>query len=49
MPSLLFVPAMTYAPGSKTAFVFIDNGFEIGRVPPWAMKVVLDEDRIMSL
>ena len=36
-------------PVYETAFVFIDNGFEIGRVPPWAMKVVLDEDRIMSL
>ena len=36
------------APSYDTAFVFIENMFSDESVPPWAMKVVLEEEQIME-
>lgn len=36
------------APPYDTAFVFIENMFSDESVPPWAMKVVLEEEQIME-
>lgn len=36
-------------PEYETAFVFVNDGTTDVRVPPWAMKVVLDEDKILTL
>ncbi len=36
-------------PEYETAFVFVNDGSTDVRVPPWAMKVVLDEDKILTL
>ncbi len=33
-------------PGYRTAFVFLESGYDIPEVPPWAMKVVLDPDEL---
>ena len=35
-------------PSYDTAFVFIENMFSDESVPPWAMKVVLEEEQIME-
>ena len=37
------------APQYETAFVFIDDGGRTITVPPWAMKVVMDEEEIYGL
>ncbi len=34
------------APDYETAFVFVEDGFKIPEVPPWAIKLVLREDEI---
>ncbi|MFR9068306.1 MAG: hypothetical protein ACLVJH_17010 [Faecalibacterium prausnitzii] len=31
-------------PAYDTAFLFLGDGFDDANVPPWAMKVVLDEE-----
>ena len=36
------------APSYDTAFVFIENMFSDESVPPWAMKVVLEEEQLME-
>jgi len=36
-------------PPFDTAFVFIENEGQPRLVPPWAMKVVLDEDQVRAL
>ena len=36
-------------PKYETAFVFVDSNGESFHVPPWAMKVVIDEDEIFEL
>ena len=36
-------------PAYDTAFVFMDGKGALRRVPPWAMKVVVDEERIQRL
>ena len=36
-------------PGYETAFVFVDESQKDRKVPPWAMKVVMDEDQILEL
>ena len=36
-------------PPYDTAFVFIENEGQTRLVPPWAMKVVLDEDQVRAL
>ena len=33
-----------YKPKYETAFVFIDNEYNIPDVPPWAIKLVLTEE-----
>lgn len=33
-------------PDYKTVFVFVDTGMATPNVPPWAMKVVLEEERL---
>ncbi len=33
-------------PNYETAFVFVDDGFKIPEVPPWAIKLVLREDEV---
>ena len=33
----------------ETAFVFMDDGSGTFKVPPWAMKVVMDEEEVRSL
>lgn len=33
-------------PSYKTAFVFVENGYDIPEVPVWAMKVILDSDEL---
>ena len=33
-------------PEYRTAFVFLESGYDIPEVPPWAMKVVLDPDEL---
>ena len=35
-----------YKPAYKTAFVFVESGYNIPDVPVWAMRVVLDPDEI---
>ena len=37
------------APPYEAAFVFVENQFSDEAVPPWAMKVVLEEEQIMEL
>ena len=37
------------APQFETAFVFLDEGASHITVPPWAMKVVMDEEEIFNL
>lgn len=39
----------TNRPPYDTAFVFLDEDATERRVPPWAMKVIIDEDRIRDL
>jgi len=36
-------------PGYETVFVFVDETQKDRQVPPWAMKVVMDEDQILEL
>ncbi len=36
-------------PSFKTAFVFMDDGVKSTRVPPWAMKVLIDEDTLRKV
>ena len=36
-------------PGYETVFVFVNETENAQRVPPWAMKVVMDEDQILEL
>lgn len=36
-------------PSYKCAFVFVDDGMGIRHVPPWAMKVLIDDDKIRQL
>ena len=36
------------APPYDTAFVFVEDMFSDESVPPWAMKVVLEEEQIME-
>lgn len=36
-------------PGYDVAFVFVDEAGQQRRVPPWAMRVVMDEDSIRQL
>ena len=33
-------------PEYRTAFVFLESGYSVPEVPPWAMKVVLDPDEL---
>ena len=33
----------------QTAFVFMDDGAEEQEVPPWAMKLVLDEEDLRGV
>ncbi len=35
-----------YKPGYETAFVFLDNDYNNPEVPPWAIKLVLQDDEI---
>lgn len=37
------------APPYETAFVFVENQYSDESVPPWAIKVVLEEEQIMEL
>lgn len=37
------------APAYETAFVFVDDGANAIDVPPWAMKVIMDEEEILGL
>ena len=37
------------APGYDVAFVFVEEDGKDRRVPPWAMKVVLDEDALFEM
>ena len=39
----------TTPPAYETAFVFMDDGASRIDVPPWAMKVVMDEEEIFGL
>ena len=39
----------TAPPAYETAFVFMDDGASRIDVPPWAMKVVMDEEEIIGL
>ena len=39
----------TKMPSYETAFVFMDDGTPPAKVPPWAMRVLLDEDEIRKL
>ncbi|MCR5846102.1 MAG: VWA-like domain-containing protein [bacterium] len=39
----------TKMPEYDTAFVFLDDRFDRRAVPPWAMKIVLDEDQVREL
>lgn len=34
-------------PNYKTAFVFVDEGYEIPKVPPWAIRLVLQREDIV--
>ena len=36
-------------PEYDAAFVFVDDGQRERKVPPWAMKVIMDEDEIVEL
>ena len=33
-------------PAYETAFIFVDEGYVIPDVPPWAVRLVLEEDAI---
>lgn len=35
-----------YKPDYETAFVFLDNDYHNPEVPPWAIKLVLQDDEI---
>ena len=37
------------APQYETAFIFVDSNGDSYHVPPWAMKVIIDEDEIFEL
>lgn len=39
----------TSPPPFDAAFVFLDQGYELPQVPPWAMKVLLKEDEIRMM
>ncbi len=34
------------APDYETAFIFIEEGFDLPEVPPWAIRLVLREDEL---
>ena len=36
-------------PTYETAFVFVDDTPRERKVPPWAMKVIMDEDDVFEL
>ncbi|MBQ9155408.1 MAG: metallopeptidase [Eubacterium sp.] len=37
------------APAYETAFVFLDQGYDLPDLPPWAIKVVMTEDELKLL
>jgi len=37
------------APAYDTAFVFLDQGYDLPEVPPWAIRMLLTEDEIRML
>ena len=37
------------APAYDTAFIFLDQGYELPEVPPWAMRVIMTEDELKMI
>ena len=37
------------APAYDTAFIFLDQGYELPEVPPWAMRVIMTEDELKMM
>ena len=37
-----------HKPPFTTAFVFVEDGYEIPKVPPWAIKLVLQHEDIVE-